>query len=372
MKKVFYIVVVCALLVASGISLWACKPREDTYEIALVTDVGNIDDKSFNEGSWNGVKKYAEDNGLTYAYYRPTEDSHQARLDAIGQAVENNAKIVVCPGYLFQTVVYEAQSLYPEVSFLLLDGEPNDENFAAEEGPDYRTDPNVHNIIYKEEQAGFLAGYGAVMDGKRKLGFIGGMDVPAVIRFGFGFVQGAEQAATELELEDGAVDINYWYSDSFEPTDPIRTRAAEWYSGGTEVIFACGGKLYLSVLESAKAAGKPIIGVDVDQRAAINETKENVITSAEKKLTESVIIALTAYYENEGAWNETQSGKTALLGAAEGAVGLPTSEDSWGFTEFTVEEYEDVFDKLVDGTIDVDDSIANMPATTKVTVNEIS
>lgn len=368
MKKLLFILMVCSLLLAVAVGLPACNKKTKTYEIALVTDVGNIDDKSFNEGAWNGVKKYAEDNQKTYAYYRPAEDSHQSRLDAVGQAIENGAKLVVCPGYLFQTVVFEAQSQHPNVSFLLLDGEPNDEKFDAEAGATYRSDANVHSIIYKEEQSGFLAGYAAVKDGKRKLGFIGGMDVPAVIRFGFGFVQGAEQAATELGLEDGDVEVKYWYSNSFIPSDNIRTKSAQWYSEGTEVIFACGGGLYLSVLESAKAAGKPIIGVDVDQRASTGETKQVVMTSAEKKLTESVVMALKRFYENDGAWNQEDAGKTALLGASDNAVGLPTTTDSWGFTAFTLEDYQDIFAKLVNDTIEVDNAIDNMPSTTKVNV----
>ena len=201
----------------------------------------------------------------------------------------------------------------------------------------------------------------------RKLGFIGGMDVPAVIRFGYGFIQGAEQAASELGLDDGAVEVKYWYSNSFVPADPIRTKSAQWYSAGTEAIFACGG-LYLSVLKSAKAAGKPIIGVDVDQRASAGETKEVIITSAMKNLTGSVVDALTAYYNNSGAWTDTQAGKTALLGAAENAIGLPATPDSWGFENLTVEDYNDIYKKLVNGTVTVSNSISTVPNTIKVNI----
>ncbi|NCA67085.1 MAG: BMP family ABC transporter substrate-binding protein, partial [Clostridia bacterium] len=232
MKKVITLLLIVSLLLGLGVTMYACKPVDDTFEVALVTDVGNIDDKSFNEGAWNGVKQYAEANNKTYAYYRPSEDSEQSRLDAIEAAVNGGAKIIVCPGYLFEVVLFEAQATYPNVAFLLLDGEPNDGNWGTTEAPavaTYRTDDNVHNILYKEEQSGFLAGYGAVMDGMRKLGFIGGIDVPAVIRFGHGYVQGAEAAAVELGLANGAVQMNYWYSGTFGPRDDIRTKAAQWY-----------------------------------------------------------------------------------------------------------------------------------------------
>ncbi|HRR90021.1 MAG TPA: BMP family ABC transporter substrate-binding protein, partial [Eubacteriales bacterium] len=202
MKKLLSIILVLALMVTSLVLIAACNKETATYEIALVTDVGNIDDKSFNEGAWNGVKQFAEANGKTYGYFRPSEDSDESRIETIKTAIERGAKVVVCPGYLFEVAIYTLQGQYPNVNFLLLDGEPND---GAEERV-YETKSNVHCILYKEEQAGYLAGYAAVMDGYRKLGFLGGIDVPAVVRFGFGFVQGAEAAGEELELAADAID----------------------------------------------------------------------------------------------------------------------------------------------------------------------
>lgn len=331
-----------------------------TFDIALVTDVGNIDDKSFNEGTWNGVKNYAEANKITYAYYRPTEDSTAARVETIGTAIEKGAKIVVCPGYLFETAVYEVQDKYPEVQFLLIDGEPHTADYAT-----YKTSPNVHCILFKEEQAGYLAGYAAVMEGYTKLGFLGGMAVPAVVRYGYGYVQGADAAAAAKGLKAGDVTIKYWYAGGFAPTDDIKNKMAGWYTEGTEVVFACGGGIYLSATAAATAASKKVIGVDVDQSAE----SPTIITSAMKELTKSVEISLTSIYANNGKWDATYAGKTATLGAKELCVGLPTAAASWRLTKWTVAEYEAVFAKLVDGSTVVSNVIDAKPTVKLVTVN---
>jgi basic membrane protein A len=333
-----------------------------TYELALITDVGNIDDKSFNKASWNGVKAYAEQNGVTYAYYRPSEDSAAAREETIASAIDKGAKVVVCPGYLFEEAIYNVQTKYPDVQFLLLDGEPHTADYSV-----YKTESNVHCILYKEEQAGYLAGYAAVMDGYTKLGFCGGMAVPAVIRYGYGFVQGVEAAAAEKGLAKGTVEIKYWYAGGFAPTDDIRTKMDGWYTGGTQVVFSCGGGIYLSVVAAAEAAGGKVIGVDVDQ-AAVSQT---IVTSAMKELAVSVQQALKSLYANGTKWSADMAGKTAVLGAAEGDVGLPTAAESWRLKTFTVDQYNALFQKLVSGTVVVDNSsdTTKHPATTITTVD---
>lgn len=328
-----------------------------TIDVALVTDVGNIDDKSFNEGAYRGVIKYCSEKGLTYAYWRPARDETEARKTSIEAAIATGAKIIVCPGYLFEEAVYDLQVKYPEVAFLILDGEPHDADY------NYETKANVHCILYKEEQAGYLAGFAAVKEGYTKLGFIGGMSVPAVVRYGYGFIQGADAAAQELGVD---VTMQYDYAGSFGPSDGLATKMAAWYEAGTEVIFSCGGAIYLSVVSAVGDTDKKVIGVDVDQSAE----SEAIITSAEKKLVESTYLALDSFFANKGHWDEAHAGKTATLGAAEDCVGLPTSESSWRMTKFTVAEYEALFAKLKNGTIVVNNSsdVEKKPATVKVTI----
>ncbi len=313
---------------------------EGTAEIAMVTDIGTIDDKSFNQGTWEGIKEYAEANDKTFHYYQPTGQSTEIYLDYIEQAVNGGAKIVVTPGYLFEAPVYQAQDMYPDVSFILIDGNPNDGDWNQEGGAKYRTEKNTVGIVFAEEQAGFLAGYAAVKDGYKKLGFMGGLAVPAVIRFGYGFVQGAEYAAKEMEIDE--ITINYQYVNSFLPTPEVQTLAAGWYADGVEVIFACAGGAGNSVMAAAEAANAKVIGVDVDQSGE----SETVITSATKGLAAAVIKALGEYYDDK-----FPGGEAVVMDAKLDGVGLPMETSR--FNTFTQEDYDAIFKKLVDGDVEI-------------------
>ena len=350
MKKLVSMLIVLAMLVA-GVSAFAAEMK-----IALITDVGNIDDMSFNQSSWEGVVAFGDANNVAYEYYRPSEDSTSARVETMKTAISNGANTLVCPGYLFEDSVYEVQKEYPDVNFLILDGTPHSADYA-----DYYTAPNTSCILYHEEQAGYFAGYAAVKDGYTKLGFLGGMEVPAVQRFGFGFVQGADAAAKEMGVN---VEIKYWYSGLFVPSDDIKNKMSAWNSEGTEVVFACGGGIYLSALAAAEEADTVLIGVDRDQA----HDSERVITSAVKDLKNSVILAMEALLNNDGVWPEAYAGKTANLGVAEDCVGLPTAETSWRLNTYTVEEYNALFAQVKSGEVVVSDALT-APETTNAVVD---
>ena len=308
------------------------------YEIALVTDKGNIDDKSFNQGAWEGVVAYAEANNITHQYYKPEEASDEGYLAAIQLAVDGGAKVVVCPGYLFEAAVYSAQTQFPDVKFILLDGEPHTPDYAT-----YETKANVACVMYAEEEAGYLAGYAVVMDGMRTLGFEGGMAVPAVVAFGYGYLQGIEAAATELGLADGSVKVFYHYTGDFAETDANKATAKAMIQSGAEVIFGCGGSVGKSVFAAAAEGNIKSIGVDVNQKG----DSDTVITSAMKGLGASVQAVLEAIYTDKF---DTYGGKTTYFAAVNNGVGLP--DDFERFTTFTKADYDAVFAKLVDGTID--------------------
>lgn len=326
MKK--FLALFLALVLTLSVSACALA---DTAEIALITDIGTIDDKSFNQGAWEGIKAYADANGVSYQYYQPAAQGTDVYLDEIQKAVDNGAKIVVTPGYLFEEPIYIAQDMYPDVKFILIDGNPHNADYS-----EYRTNENAVGIIFKEEESGFLAGYAAVKDGYTKLGFMGGMAVPAVIRFGYGFAQGAETAAAELGLTE--VTLNYHYTGSFAATPEAQALAASWYNDGVEVIFGCGGAVGNSVMAAAAEAGKAAIGVDVDQSAE----SETVITSAMKGISEAVEQALTANYAGKFPGGESWN-----LGAAEAGVKLPMETSK--FKTFAQADYDAVFAKLVAG-----------------------
>jgi len=317
----------------------ACSGNAGKFELALVTDLGTIDDKSFNQGSWEGLYKYAVENNISYKYYQPAEQSNDAYLSTIDLAVKGGAKVVVTPGFLFEVPVYVAQDRYPKVNFILVDGTPNNGD-SSKGAPTEKVNSNAVGVKYAEDQAGFLAGYAAVKDGSRRLGFVGGMAVPAVVRFGYGFVQGAEYAAVELGLEPGSIVINYHYTGGFAATPEAQTLSASWFNEGVEVIFACGGAVGNSVMAAAEQTGKKVIGVDVDQSGE----SPTVITSAMKGLKESVYDCITALYANR-----FPGGRTLIFDATNNGVGLPMGTSK--FQSFSRREYNSIYQKLIDGFI---------------------
>lgn len=311
----------------------ASESSDGGYELALVTDLGTIDDKSFNQGAWEGMTKYAEENNITYKYYQPQEGTTDSYLETIGLAVEGGAKLIVCPGFLFEEPVYLAQDEYADITFILLDGEPHSGDYS-----EYRTNDNVMPILFQEDEAGFLAGYAAVKDGYTKLGFMGGMAVPAVIRYGYGFIEGAEYAAAEMGID--GIQVMYNYTGQFAATPEAQSMAASWYQNGTEVVFGCGGAVGNSVMAAAQEKGAKVIGVDVDQ----SFESDTVITSAMKMLANSVYDGVKAFYDGS-----FPGGKTTVFTAENAGVGLPmeTSE----FSTFTQEDYDGIMDKLIKGEI---------------------
>lgn len=339
-------VIVMLLVLLFAVVLVGCGNKgldKEGQKIVLITDKGDITDKSFNQGAYEGVKAYAEANDIEYGYLKPADATDADYIDAIEQAITDGATIIVTPGYLFEPAINAVQGDYPNVYFIILDGSPaNVENGTLAE--------NVYSVFYAEEQSGFLAGYAAVMDGYRKLGFMGGMAVPAVQRFGHGFVQGAAKAADDLGLAANAVTIQYLYTGDFKATPEVQAAAATMYAGGVEVIFACGGSVGQSVMAAAATAGKKVIGVDVDQSADSN----TVITSAMKNLAGSVEQALEALFET-GKWESDFGGKSVTLDASREGVQLPIATSR--FTTFDAADYEEVLDKLVDGTYEVSNVI---------------
>ena len=310
---------------------------DGTYELAFVTDVGQLKDKSFNQGTWNGVKAYAVENGMSYKYYQPAngdQATDDVRYDAMKAAVEGGAKVVVCAGFMKEAALTKAATEYPDAKFIFIDGYPI--------GLD-----NVAPIAFKEEQSGYFAGYAVVMDGFTKLGFCGGGGGtnPACCRYGYGFAQGAEAAAAELGIE---VELKYsWqYGASFSASPELQTMAKGWYETGTEIIFACGGSMFASITAAAAENDGYVVGVDVDQ----SFESDTVVTSALKGLSNATAWAIAKCYD--GSFAEI-GGIPTSLGANDDAVGLPTA--TWSFETYTVEQYEAAMEAMKAGELVVDD-----------------
>ncbi len=331
-------------------------------KVALTCDTGTIDDESFNQACWTAVSGYMGDD---CQYYIPEADaSDEDRETMIRQAVNDGAEVIVCVGYLYGASLAWAAEQYPDVKFIAIDVTQGDIGTDA-------IPANCYCITFKEEQAGYLAGYAITKDGKNKLGFLGGMAVPAVIRYGYGFVQGADAAAQELGQN---VEINYFYGGQFYGDANITSRMEGWYSNGTQVVFACGGGIYTSAVEAALKNNGYVIGVDVDQNyIGANGVADGTyaynpfITSAMKGLSAAVETALTDI--EGGEWSEIAA-TNGNFGLEDGDyIGLPTDDDSWNFESFTKDEYEAVKTKIASGEITVDNSSDDA---TKPTVSEFT
>ena len=309
--------------------------EQSTYELALITDSGTIDDNAYNQKAWEGMKKYADENEISYTYYQPIEASDTAYLNSIAEAVANGAKLIVCPGYLFDSAVYTAQYQYPDTMFIILDGEPHTADYKT-----YTIEDNVYSIYFAEQEAGFLAGYAAVKNGFTKLGFIGGMALPAMTRFGYGYVYGAEYAAQEMEIT--GIEISYHYTGGAMATSDIQTLASLWYNAGTEIIFCCDPIASEGVFAAAEPLGAYVIGVDIDQSSESN----TVVISAVKNLTAATYSAIESYYNDE-----FPAGEIVRLQVANDGVAL-TMESS-KLNSFTQEDYNSIYNRLASGEITV-------------------
>ena len=341
--------------------------EDGKYQVAFVTDVGQLKDKSFNQGTFDGVKLYAAANGLSYKYYQPAnanEATDDDRYDAMKAAVDGGAEVVVCAGFLQEAALRKAAIDFPEVPFVFIDGYPLTED---PENPDSPILTNVAAIAFKEEQAGYLAGYAAVKDGFTKLGFSGGGGGtnPACCRFGYGYVQGANDAAKELGT---TVEMNYsWqYGATFSGSTELQTMISGWYANGTEIVFACGGSMFQSIAAAASANDGYVIGVDVDQASE----SDCVVTSAMKGLSDAVQWAVGHVYD--GTFSEI-GGVATSLGVENNSVALPTADSSWRFETFTVEEYEALYQQMLDGSLVVDADYEKLESTdwSNLTLNVI-
>ena len=340
-------------------------------KVAMITDYGDITDQSFNQTTYEACKAYCDPAGIPFEYYKPAGDSTPERVAMIDAAVADGYNVIVMPGYAFAEAIKETAEMYPETTFIALDvGE-------ADLGADYVVPSNVYCAVYQEELCGYMAGYAAVKLGYTHLGVLGGMAVPAVQRFGYGFVQGADAAAVELGIADQVV-IEYAYGNQFFGDADITAYMDNWYQTlGVEVVFACGGGIYTSAAEAAAKVGGKLIGVDVDQSANINTYGEGMcVTSAMKGLAETVKHMLSEVVAGNFA---NYGGKIETLGLVNGDdptanyVQLPMETTQWG-DGFTQDDYKALVKAMFDGEITVSNDVSVEPAAnaTTITVNSYS
>ena len=392
MKKFFALLLSLAMVLA----LVACGQKDPTpdtpdtpddpqtkveYKVAMITDYGDITDQSFNQTTYEACKAFAEDNSIEFSYFRPAGDNTADRVAMIEKAADEGYNVIVMPGYAFGGAIVEAAPEFPDVKFIALDVAAGDllETAVANAGESYDFNPsnwdlnkyvdmsNVYCAVYQEELCGYMAGYAAVKLGYKNLGFLGGMAVPAVVRYGYGFVQGVDAAAADLGLTD--VSLNYVYGGQFFGDADITAVMDTWYAGGTEVVFACGGGIYTSAVDAAKKANAKVIGVDVDQAGVIAGyagVEGMTVTSAMKGLYPTTYDTLTDVIVN-GNW-DAYKGKIATLGLVSGDdpelnyVQIPMGEGTQWSDSFTQDDYKAMVKDMFDGKITVSNDVSKAPS----------
>ena len=395
MKK--FLALILALVMA--LSLVACgeqkqpdpqKPdnsgdnTETTYKVAMITDYGDITDQSFNQTTYEACKAFAEANGVDFQYFKPAGDNTADRVAMIESAIDQGYNVIVMPGYAFGAAIAETAPNFSDVKFIALDVS------AGDLGEGFVVPANLYCAVYQEELCGYMAGYAAVKLGYKNLGFLGGMAVPAVVRYGYGFVQGVDAAAAELKLTD--VKVNYVYGGQFFGDADITAKMDTWYAGGTQVVFACGGGIYTSAVDAAKKVeGAKVIGVDVDQagvianyaagegadQATIDGYKALTVTSAMKGLYPATYDTLTDVIVN-GNW-EKYSAKIDTLGLVSADdptanyVQIPMESTQWADGAFTQDDYKALVKAMFDGTLTVSNDITKAASdfATVITVEDL-
>ena len=357
---------------------------ETTYKVAMITDYGDITDQSFNQTTYEACKAFAEANGVDFQYFKPAGDNTADRVAMIESAIDQGYNVIVMPGYAFGAAIVETAPKFEDVKFIALDVS------AGDLGADFTVPANLYCAVYQEELCGYMAGYAAVKLGYKSLGFLGGMAVPAVQRYGYGFVQGVDAAAAELGLTD--VKVNYAYGNQFNGDADITAAMDTWYAGGTEVVFSCGGGIYTSAVDAAKKVeGAKVIGVDVDQAgvianyaagegadaATVEGYKALTVTSAMKGLYPATFDTLTDVIVN-GKW-EKYSGKIDTLGLVSADdptanyVQIPMESTQWADGAFTQDDYKALVKAMFEGTLTVSNDIEKAPTdfATVITVEDL-
>lgn len=329
MKRLAIVTTVLVLLAAlTGCGGKTEEKAETTEgcEIAMISESADMDGDSFVKATWDSVKSFADQYDMAAKAYEPEEASKESYLASVKEASDDGAKFIVLAGSAFETTAYDVQTAYPDTDFLLVDGVPHDDS------SNYATAANMVSVVFAEEEVGYMAGYAAVKEGYTRLGFLGGQEIPAVKRYGYGFVQGAAAAAAEAETK---VEMNYRYAGTSGASEDVEKLAAQWYEGGTEVIFVSGGAMTDSVVKAAEKDGGKVIGADLDG----GSLSETIIASATKGIDSAVETVLRSYEDG------TFVGGTAFNYAAKND-GVMLEMGSSGFSDFSREDYRKMFNQL--------------------------
>ena len=327
----------------------------EAMKVGMVTDSGTIDDKSFNQGTWEGIEKAHEELGIDENYLKPSGETEADYLKEIQNLYDTDYKFIVTPGFKFETAIFQAQSKYTDAKFVILDGAPHSgdyNNVIAD---------NTVSILFAEQQSGFLAGVATSLELKEgELGFIGGMEIPAVQRFNWGFQQGVAYANENLGTNMSLKEENVKYEGTFNNTAGGQQLAATMFDRGVKAIFCAAGGVGVGAITEAKTrveGGKEawIIGVDSDQYSdgLLGNGKSVILTSAIKRVDQAAYDMIKA--ELDGTF---PGGQQLMYDVTNNGVGIP--DENPNLSEDTVNKVKEIFEKIKSGEIEVSGEQGNL------------
>jgi len=329
------------------VALIGCSQEKvETIKVGLVTDSGSISDKSFNQGSWEGVLQFQKENeNVEVQYVQPHEENLQDYMNAIDNLILAGNEVIVMPGFKFEETADKVAKLYPDVKFILIDGQPSEDG-------EYVSHDNVVSIYFKENESGFLAGVASALETKtNELAFVGGFDIHSVYKFGIGYLSGVAYANQHLGTE--AQVTEYIYAGSFTDVDMGKAVGGAIYDKGVDIVFHASGGVGVGIFSEAKTRAENgenvyVVGVDVDQysEGVISNGESVTLTSAMKQLGVAVNTHLQ-YWLN----GEFKGGQVITMDITQNAVGLPNNNPN--LSANTCNKLEEVKQLLKQGEIKV-------------------
>lgn len=344
-------------MLAAGTMLAACGSEEDTstgetgggegteeaadFSVAMVTDVGGVDDKSFNQSAWEGIQQFGEENGLEkgdggFDYLQSASDAdYNTNLNNL---IRRDFDVVFGIGFLMEGAVAEIAEQQPEAQIAIID--------AVVEAP------NVASVLFKEQEGAFLAGVAAaLMTETNKIGFVGGMEIPVIERFEAGFLEG-------VAAVDDTVEVDVQYTGAFDKAELGKTTANRMYSAGADIIFHAAGGTGNGVFTEAKERKEAdpdaniwVIGVDADQYDEGQTGDANVTLTSVLKGVDKAVVSIS----EQAMAGDFPGGETITYGLADDGVGLADSRGA--IPEDVMTQIEDFKKQVIDGDITVPETV---------------
>ena len=323
-KKVMAAVLTAAMVASVSGMPQMVAAADDEFKIGLITDVGGVNDGSFNQSAWEGLEKAGEELGVEVNYLESATDAdYQPNMETF---VDEDYDLIISVGYMLADATREAAEANPDTKFAIIDDSSIDL-------------PNVTSLMFKAEQASYLVGYVAGLTTKtNNIGFVVGMTNETMNQFGYGYCAGAIDANPDITVQQ-------FNANSFADSATGKTMANTAITNGADIVFQAAGATGLGVIEACQEAGVYAIGVDSDQSSIAPKT---VLTSAMKRVDNAVYDAVQELIDDK------LEGGVQTFDLAAGGVDIAPSQDL--ISDDVIKAVDEVKEKIISGDVVIPDN----------------